>query len=109
MENIIPGYYVAKPVATQEECDAYSAMASAVNEHNAACKVGDTLWGIEDKADRYEVIEAGTLPEPESAQPTLEEQVASLKAENAILTDQLTDLQVALYSLYEQSEEGETT
>ena len=53
MENIIPGYYVTKPVVTQEECDTYAAMASALNAHNAACKVGDTLWGIEEKVDCY--------------------------------------------------------
>ena len=65
MEEIALGYTIAKPVETQEQCTAYAAMAEAVNAHNAACAVGDTLWGIEDKADCYEVAEDETVPEPE--------------------------------------------
>lgn len=82
MEEIILGYTLAKPVATQEQCTAYAAMAEAVNAHNAACAVGDTLWGIEDKADCYEVAEGGTVPEPELAStlPTTEERLAALEA-----------------------------
>lgn len=80
--NIEIGYSISKPVTTQEECNAYAAMAQAVNEHNAACGVGDTLWVIEDKADCYEVAEGGTVPEPEpaSALPTTEERLAALEA-----------------------------
>lgn len=82
MEEIVLGYTLAKPVATQKECTAYAAMAQAVNAHNAACGVGDTLWGIEDKADCYEVAEGGTVPEPEPAStlPTTEERLAALEA-----------------------------
>lgn len=82
MEEIILGYIIAKPVVTQEECTAYAAMAEAVNAHNAACAVGDTLWGIEDKANCYEVAEGGTVPEPEPAStlPTIEERIAALEA-----------------------------
>jgi hypothetical protein len=82
MEEIILGYTLAKPVETQEQCTAYAAMAEAVNAHNAACAVGDTLWGIEDKADCYEVTEGETVPEPESAStlPTTEERLAALEA-----------------------------
>lgn len=82
MEEITLGYTIAKPVVTQEECTAYAAMAQAVNEHNAACAVGDTLWVIEDKADCYEVAEGGTVPEPEPAStlPTTEERLAALEA-----------------------------
>lgn len=82
MEEIILGYTLAKPVATQEQCTAYAAIAEAVNAHNAACAVGDTLWGIEDKADCYEVAEGGTVPEPELAStlPTTEERLAALEA-----------------------------
>lgn len=80
--NIEIGYSISKPVTTQEECNAYAAMAEAVNAHNAACAVGDTLWGIEDKTDCYEVAEGGTVPEPESAStlPTTEERLAALEA-----------------------------
>lgn len=82
MEEIILGYTLAKPVETQEQCTAYAAMAEAVNAHNAACAVGDTLWGIEDKADCYEVAEDETVPEPEPAStlPTTEERLAALEA-----------------------------
>lgn len=82
MEEIILGYALAKPVETQEQCTAYAAMAEAVNAHNAACAVGDTLWVIEDKADCYEVAEGGTVPEPEPAStlPTTEERLAALEA-----------------------------
>lgn len=82
MEEIILGYTLAKPVETQEQCTAYAAMAEAVNAHNAACAVGDTLWGIEDKADCYEVTEGGTVLEPELAStlPTTEERLAALEA-----------------------------
>lgn len=82
MEEISMGYTLAKPVATQEKCTAYAAMAEAVNAHNAACAVGDTLWSIEDKADCYEVAEGGTVPEPEPAStlPTTEERLAAMEA-----------------------------
>lgn len=82
MEEITLGYTLAKPVETQEQCTAYAAMAEAVNAHNAACAVGDTLWSIEDMADCYEVAEGGTVPEPEPAStlPTTEERLAALEA-----------------------------
>lgn len=106
--TISPGYSIPKPVETQAECDAYSKMAEAVNAHNNACAIGDMTWTIEDKPDCYTVAESGIATEPEPAPPSLEEQVAALKKENASLTDQLTDLQVALCSLYEQAEGSET-
>lgn len=83
--EITLGYTLAKPVSTQEQCTAYAAMAEAVNAHNAACGVGDTLWVIEDKADCYEVAEGGTVtePEPESTLPTTEERLAALEAGQA--------------------------
>ena len=48
------GYVLAKPVETQAQCDAYTAMVEEVNSHNAACAVGDTLWSIADKPGCYE-------------------------------------------------------
>lgn len=82
MEEIFLGYTIDKPVETQEQCTAYAAMAEAVNAHNAACKVGDTLWVIEDKTDCYEMAEGETVPEPEPAStlPTTEERLAALEA-----------------------------
>lgn len=82
--EITLGFTIAKPVETQEHCTAYAAMAEAVNAHNAACAVGDTLWAIEDKADCYEVAEGETVPEPEPAYPapTMEERVDALESAN---------------------------
>lgn len=34
------GYALAKPVETQAQCDAYTAMVEAVNAHNAAWRCG---------------------------------------------------------------------
>lgn len=72
MEEIVLGYTLAKPVATQEECTAYAAMAQAVNDHNAACTEGDAQWMIEDGASYYTV--AAVPP------PTAEELAAQEKA-----------------------------
>lgn len=94
MGEIILGYTLAKPVETQEQCTAYAAMAEAVNAHNAACAVGDTLWGIEDKADCYEVVEGETVPEPEPADPapTMEERVSALESANNDIILMMADL-----------------
>lgn len=80
--EITLGSTIDKPVKTLKQCASYAAMAEAVNAHNAACAVGDTLWGIEDKVDCYEVAEGGTVPEPEPAStlPTTEERLAALEA-----------------------------
>lgn len=92
MEEIILGYTLAKPVETQEQCTAYAAMAEAVNAHNAACAVGDTLWGIEDKADCYEVVEGETVPEPAAPAPTMEERVSALESANDDIILMMADL-----------------
>lgn len=75
------GYALAKPVETQTQCDAYTAMVEAVNAHNAACAVGDTLWVIEDGTDSYTVAADVVVREPtaeelaaqEEARKTVEE------------------------------------
>ena len=72
MEEIVLGYTLAKPVATQEECTAYAAMAGAANAHNAACTDSDTKWSIEDGESSYTV--AAVPP------PTAEELAAQEKA-----------------------------
>lgn len=92
MEEIILGYTLAKPVKTQEQCTAYAAMAEAVNAHNAACGVGDTLWVIEDKADCYEVAEGSTVPEPADPAPTMEERVDALESANEDIILMMADL-----------------
>ena len=63
--EIRPGTKIPKPVITQEECDAYSAVVDAIN---------------------YVVVEAGTQPDPADAPkptPTLEERMATVEAAQA--------------------------
>ena len=92
--DIMIGHRIAKPVETQAQCEAYAVAAQAVNAHNAACKVGETLWCMAEKEDCYEVAAGGTLTEPKS------ETVERIPT-NAELAAQLTDLQLALCELYE--------
>lgn len=66
-EEISIGYQIMKPIESQEDCDKYSAMAQAVNEHNFSVSPGDELWSIEDKEDCYEIISAGTAPSEEDS------------------------------------------
>lgn len=79
MEEIVLGYTLAKPVATQEECTAYAAMAQAVNDHNAACTDGDTRWMIEDGESGYTVA---AVPPPTAEELAAQEE-AKKKAEEA--------------------------
>ncbi len=77
------GYALAKPVETQVQCDAYTAMVEEVNSHNAACAVGDTLWSIADKPGCYEVTDGGVKPDPADQpepEPTFKEQLASAQS-----------------------------
>lgn len=76
------GYALAKPVETQAQCDAYTAMVEAVNSHNAACAVGDTLWSIADKPGCYEVTDGGVKPDPADQpepEPALNEKLEQLQ------------------------------
>ena len=75
------GHALAKPVETQAQCDAYTAMVEAVNAHNAACAVGDTLWSIADKPGCYEVTDGGVKPDPADPpkpEPALNEKLEQL-------------------------------
>ena len=77
--DITIGYRMGKPVATQEQCDAYAAMAQAVNDHNATCAVGDTLWTIEDGETCYTVAEGEALKQPEvDTTPSAEDDLSAL-------------------------------
>ena len=58
--EIKSGYKIQKPVITQEECDAYSAVVDAITAHNAAAAVGEALWSMDDQPEAYVVVEAGT-------------------------------------------------
>ncbi len=79
-EEIKVGYFIMKPVETQEQCDQYSAMATCINDHNSAALPGDALWSIDDKEDRYEIIESGAVPtEEEALGPRKEDKISESK------------------------------
>lgn len=81
--EIKPGAKILKPVITQEECDAYSAVVDAINAHNAAAAVGEALWSMDDQPEFYVVVEAGTQPDPADApKPThkLEKRLAAMES-----------------------------
>ena len=81
MDDFYLGYKIMKPVETQEDCDKYSAMADAINEHNFNAQPGDTCWTIEDYEDRYEIIESGTVPTEDSMIDSIREnKLASVSA-----------------------------
>ena len=81
--EIKPGIKIQKPVITQAECDAYSAVVDAIITHNEAAAVGDALWGIDDQPGYYIVVESGTKPVPDDVPepaPSMKEKLAALQA-----------------------------
>ena len=109
--EIKPGTKILKPVITQEECDAYSAVVDAITAHNAAAAVGEALWSMDDQPEAYVVVEAGTQPDPADAPkptPTLEERLvaldklpetlAALKNENERLKQCLREMSETVYA-----------
>ena len=81
--EIKPGTKIPKPVITQEECDAYSAVVDAITAHNAAAAVGEALWSMDDQPEAYVAVESGTQPDPADAPkptPTLEERLATVQS-----------------------------
>ena len=91
--EITLGYTLEKPVETQEQCDAYTAMAQAVTAHNAACTVGDTLWTIEDNESSYAVADGGTVREPTAEELAAQEEAAKKQAEREALPETVKALQ----------------
>lgn len=90
-----PGYTLAKPVVTQAQCDAYTAMATAATAHNAACAVGDTLWNIEDRADCYAVTEGEAVREPTAEELAAQEEERKKAEERAKLPERVDALETA--------------
>lgn len=109
------GSAIAKPVVTQAQCDAYTAMATAVTAHNAACAVGGTLWNIEDREDCYAVTEGEAVREPTAeelaaqeeerkkaeARKKLPETVAALQEDNKTLKKENEMLKQCLLEMSE--------
>ena len=109
--EIKPGAKILKPVITQEECDAYSAVVDAITAHNAGAAVGEALWSMDDQPEAYVVVEAGTQPDPADAPkptPTLEERLVALdklpetldalKNENEMLKQCLLEMSETVYA-----------
>lgn len=92
------GHRIQKPVETQEQCNAYAQAATAVNDHNAGCRPGETLWTIADKEDCYEVVEDGLMPEPVPAAPTAAEQLAEMERKNEQLTQCMLEISEIVYA-----------
>lgn len=92
------GHRIQKPVETQEQCNAYAQAATAVNDHNAGCRSGETLWTIADKEDCYEVVEDGLMPEPVPAAPTVAEQLAEMERKNELLTQCMLEISEIVYA-----------
>lgn len=95
---IVLGHRIQKPVETQEQCNAYAQAATAVNDHNAGCRPGETLWTIADKEDCYEVVEDGLMPEPVPAAPTVAEQLAEIERKNELLTQCMLEISEIVYA-----------
>lgn len=101
--EIKPGTKILKPVITQAECDAYSAVVDAITAHNAAAAVGEALWSMDDQPEAYVVIEAGTKPDPADAPkptPTLEERLVAVEAAQT----QMAQLPETLAALQKENE-----
>ena len=65
-KNIGIGYTLPKPVVTQEECDAYFKMATAINEHNFSGTSGDYYWEIQENDDYFEIVQGDPFPTDDS-------------------------------------------
>ena len=110
--DITLGYTIAKPVVTQAQCDAYTAMADAVTAHNTACSVGSMRWRIEDKEHCYAIAEDGVVQPPTAeelaaqeeerkkaeAREKLPDTVAALQKENEMLKQCLLEMSEIVYA-----------
>ena len=65
-KNIGIGYTLPKPVVTQEECDAYFKMATAINEHNFSGTSGDYYWEIQENDNCFEIVQGDPFPTDDS-------------------------------------------
>lgn len=87
------GSTIEKPVVTQAQCDAYTAMADAVAAHNTACGVGSMRWRIEDKERCYAIAEDGIVQPPTAEELAAKEEAAKKQAEREALPETVKALQ----------------
>ena len=90
------GSTIAKPVVTQAQCDAYTAMADAVAAHNAACGVGNMLWCIEDKEHYYAIAEDRIIQPPTAEELAAQEEERKKVEAREKLPETVAALQAAL-------------
>lgn len=89
------GSTIAKPVVTQAQCDAYTAMADAVAAHNAACGVGNMLWRIEDKEHCYAIAEDGIVQPPTAEELAAQEEARKKQEAKDKLPERVDALETA--------------
>lgn len=88
-DEIILGYYISKPVMSQEECAKYAEMVEVINKHNQEAKSGEKFWGIDDQEDRYEVIETTIVPSEEDTIGLYKE--AKISESKKVLSEYLSE------------------
>ena len=72
-------YNIGDSIAKNAPLATHIEFSQAVNDHNAACQVGDTLWIIEDGETCYTVAEGEALRKPEvDATPSAEDDLSAL-------------------------------
>ena len=54
-------YTIGDKITKNAHLDKHIAFSQAVNDHNSACKAGDTLWAIGDEGDEYVIVANGIL------------------------------------------------
>ena len=89
------GSAIAKPVVTQAQCDAYTAMADAVAAHNTACGVGSMRWRIEDKEHCYAIAEDGVVQPPTAEELAAQEEARKKQEAKDKLPERVDALETA--------------
>ena len=52
-------YTIGDKIKKNAHLDKHIAFSQAVNDHNSACKAGDTLWAIGDEGNEYVIVANG--------------------------------------------------
>lgn len=89
------GSTIAKPVVTQAQCDAYTAMADAVAAHNTACGVGSMRWRIEDKEHCYAIADDGVVQPPTAEELAAKEEARKKQEAKDKLPERVDALETA--------------
>lgn len=73
-------YNIGDSIAKNAPLATHIEFSQAVNDHNAACAVGDTLWTIADGEICYTIVEGDVVQEPTPADttPSAEDDLSAL-------------------------------